>query len=109
MILLQTIAVVLAAACNAAMDLIENENISRSIFSKLDPKFWYKRESWKYAYKFGGYKLDAWHLLKSTMICLLAAAVALNSVPSILMFIWFGAVWNLSFNLFYNHIWISSR
>lgn len=108
-ILIQTIAVILAAACNAAMDLIENENISRSIFFKYDQKFWYKRESWRHAYKFGGYKIDAWHLLKSTMICLLAATVAMNDTPSILMFVWFGIVWNTSFNLFYNYIWIKQH
>lgn len=107
--LIQTIAVILAAACNAAMDLIENENYSRSIFSRYNEKFWYKRESWKHAYKFGEYKLDAWHLLKSTMLCLIATTIALNSVPSIFMFIWFGVVWNVSFNLFYNYIWIKQH
>jgi hypothetical protein len=97
------ILVAAAAMFNAAMDRLENENFSSSIFKNLDPKFWYKRESWKYAKKIGGYKLDAWHLAKSCMIvCLLLAIVLFKGHWA--WFISYGLLWNITFTIFYHEI-----
>lgn len=97
----------LAALLNAIMDTLEEGHFVHSIFRNLNPKFWHKYESWKYAKKIFGYPLDAWHICKSLMILCLAGATA----PSVtvfpnywLNFIALGVVWNIIFNLFYNHI-----
>lgn len=98
--------IALAAIFNAAMDRLENENFSSSVFKNLDPKFWYKRESWKYAKKIGGYKLDAWHLAKSCMIsCLLLAIVSFKG--HYVWFIVYGLLWNITFTIFYHEIFKS--
>lgn len=103
--------IALAAMLNALMDRVENENFSASVFRNLNPKFWYKRESWKWAKQIGGYRLDAWHLAKSAMLVLLiTAAVAYSKVIN-----WYidvvvaGGVWILVFNLFYNKIFHRER
>jgi hypothetical protein len=97
----------IAALLNGVMDSLEEGHFHRSIFRNLNPKFWYKYESWKHAKMIFGYRLDAWHICKSLMIICLAAAVA----PSVIIFpnYWLnlaslGVIWNLIFNAFYNHI-----
>lgn len=62
------ISAILAGFFMAVMDATENENVGESIFKNLNPKFWHKRESWKYAKKVFGYRFDAWHISKSFMI-----------------------------------------
>jgi hypothetical protein len=95
--------VMLAAIFNALMDRVENENFDNSIFKNLNQKFWYKRESWKYAKKIFSYKIDCWHLSKSAMIIFLCLAIIFYSpVFRILDFVLFGTIWNLTFSLFYN-------
>ena len=104
--MLSLLFIALAAILNSMMDTIENERFGKSIFYKLDERFWYKRVSWKYCMKFGSYPIDAWHLSKSLMIICFALAVAF--APG-----WWwgwtvissGIVWNVIFNLFYNDIW----
>lgn len=87
------------------MDRLENESFFTSIFKHEDEKFWYKRESWKYAYKIFGWKADFWHIAKSLMIVSLCLAVVLYvPVLGIVDFVLFGLLWNLTFNLFYNRI-----
>ena len=97
----------LAALFNSIMDTLEEGHFGKSVFRNLNPKFWYKYESWKYAKKIFGYPVDAWHISKSLMIICLAAATA----PSVTIFphYWLnfaalGVLWNLVFNVFYNHI-----
>ena len=101
--------VILASICNALMDIVENENFFTSKFKNLDQKFWYKRESWKYAKKIFSYKLDAWHLSKSAMIVFLCLAVVNYDVIiyPIVDFLIFGILWNAIFNVFYNHLFKS--
>lgn len=88
------------------MDAVENENISESIFKNLPKQFWYKRESWKYAPKFMGYKFDAWHLSKSAMIICLVCAIVFFERKNAwwLDIIIFGAIWNIGFVFFYHKI-----
>jgi hypothetical protein len=96
--------IAIAAALNAAMDMLENENYHSSIFAKWDQTFWYKRESWKTAKKIFGYKIDGWHLTKSAMIVTLALAIAAHArvAPALLEILVIGVVWNLSFNAAYH-------
>jgi hypothetical protein len=112
------ILIILAACCNSIMDIVENENFNSSVFARHDYRFWYKRVSWKYAGKIFGYKIDAWHLFKSTMILLLCGVViTYHYIPLFRCeMIWqssyawmadaliFGIAWNLPFNLLYNKI-----
>lgn len=94
--------IVLAAFLNAVMDLLENENFSSSVFRNLNPKFWYKRESWKYAKRIGGYKVDGWHLAKSAMIiCFAFAIVSYDPLLWWVDILLIGLVWNVVFNLSY--------
>ena len=104
--MISAIFIIIAAACNAVMDLLENENYYNSVFRHFDDKFWYKRESWKHVKKIFGYRPDAWHIAKSMMIvCLVLAAVLYepywNQLYDLLAF---GLLWNLTFNIFYNKI-----
>jgi hypothetical protein len=102
LIFLTYIFIALAAVCNALMDIVENENFHVSVFKNLNQKFWYKRESWKYAKQIGGYKVDAWHLAKSLMIILICGAIVnYNPFIPVIDFIILGTVWNLTFIIFY--------
>lgn len=74
-----------AAVLNAFMDIVENENFSSSIFRNLNPKFWYKRESWKYAKKVLGTKLDAWHIAKGAMLFCIGFSMGRTWLESFLM------------------------
>lgn len=106
----------LAPIFNAVMDLIENENYYQSIFSKWNPKFWYKRESWNHTPDILSYSLDAWHIAKSTMIVLVAvsATIAHFEGPIVTTYNMYfnifidvglrGILWNVIFSLFYNKI-----
>lgn len=99
-----------AAILNALMDRVENENFLLSIFKNLNKNFWYKRVSWEFSKKVFGYKLDAWHISKSLMIIFFALAIIFyNPYIPVVDFIIFGIVWNLTFNLFYNHIFLKSE
>jgi len=110
MIFLTYILWCLAAMFNALMDRVENENFHVSIFSKLNQKFWYKRESWKYAKKLFGYKFDAWHLSKSLMIVLILLSIYFyQPFLPIIDLIVLGTLWNLTFNLFYNYIFKTQK
>lgn len=108
--------IVAAAFFNAVMDATENENFYESIFRDLNPRFWYKRESWKYARKIFGYRFDAWHIAKSCMIICMALAVYCEQFSNQ---VWHtgrtlldigidiavaGIMWNLAFNLFYHRL-----
>ena len=97
------ILILLAAICNAIMDVLENENFSSSVFKNLNPKWWYKRESWKYAKKVFGWKYDGWHVFKSTMIVLIMLAIVLYQpiFNPVLDFILLGGIWNSTFSFIY--------
>ena len=95
----------IAAVLNALMDRVENENFSSSVFRGLNPKWWYKRESWKYAKRVFGWKFDAWHVAKSLMIISLAFGIVLyRPILGILDVLIIGAIWIGTFNIFYKRI-----
>lgn len=98
--------VILAAICNAMMDTLSH-HFHASVFSDLNPKFWNPNISYKYAkfFPYTKYRVDAWHLAKSTMIVLLISLLACN----VITFWWLdiiicGLLWNGTFNLFYNKL-----
>lgn len=95
----------IAALCNAFMDIVENENFEKSRLSKLNQKFWYKRESWKYAKKIFGWKFDSWHIAKSLMIFCFAFSMVFYKpfIPFLDFSVW-GIIYIFTFNLFYNRI-----
>lgn len=87
------------------MDAYENENYFESIFKQWNQKFWYKRESWKWARKIAGYKFDSWHIAKTLWV------VGLSFVPSVefygdwwVIVLGVGLTWNVVFRLFYHVI-----
>ena len=98
--------IVLAAIFNAFMDIVEAETFSKSIFSHWNPKFWYKRESWKHAKKIFSYPIDGWHLSKSLMIICWAAAVITMDLQHDwwVKLLTIGALWNGTFYLFYDRL-----
>jgi hypothetical protein len=108
--MISLILLILAAFLNAVMDAVENENYSESIFRKLPQQFWYKRESWKYAARIFGYKIDAWHLSKSAMIICFVLAMIFFDMPVkkwqdvAVYLIAGGLTWNVAFWLFYHKI-----
>jgi len=90
---------ILAALCNAVMDtLADKPHFDKSIFSKYDPDFWLKTDSWDNKYNDidgdgegdvkGGLRYkgalgflnnlsDGWHIFQSIMIVLLTFSVVL--------------------------------
>lgn len=105
----------LSAIINAFMDRIDDENIHQSIAKNWNWKFWYKRESDKNSKMIGKYRIDGWHLSKSSMVILLAfCAYYFGRSPLIQLEYWWldlpiniivlGIEWILVFNLFYNKI-----
>lgn len=103
--MISLILIMVAAIGNSMMDLLD-ERFESSIFKKLNPKFWSKAVSSQHAKRVFGYKIDAWHLTKSTVIILLCLAAVLYKpcTTPLIDFIIMGAAWNLPFNLFYNRI-----
>ena len=104
--LLFLLCILLAAIFNAVMDSIENEHIFSTIFSKLNPSFWSKRESWNKSYTIMEYDVDAWHLSKSAnIICWISAILLyrplINPIMDLLLM---GYFLNTTFSAFYNEV-----
>lgn len=111
--ILSIIFFILASICNACMDTLVH-HWYKSIFKDFkNPNFWNPELSSSQApyIPHTKYKVDAWHLFKSTMIILLALSVlTFNYSGNILSYgillIAYGFAWNLPFNLFYNKLLI---
>lgn len=112
MISISLILFAVAAAINALMDTLEH-HFSTSIFRKLDQRFWNPLVSWKFVRRIFGYPIDAWHLLKSSMIILIVMAITFHgqiiiyelfNMSFFVEIFVYGVVWNLVFNIFYTWI-----
>jgi len=136
--MISIILVALAAVCNSIMDILRDK-FEQSVFSNknLDRRYWDAKISWQNKWHGGNRNLgekffgsstflvwttDAWHLFKSTMVCLLMGAIVVYSpIININIFsynllnqiltglvdgIILGSVWNTSFTTFYRRIWI---
>jgi hypothetical protein len=93
----------------AVMDSVENENISKTVFNKLNQKWWSKRESWKHVkfIPFTKYRLDAWHLAKSLLIlCVGLTSVFFSSITPwwYIDVIIIASIITVSFVLFYDYL-----
>lgn len=107
--------IILAAILNAVMDRTETIiAYNASVFFQYSQNFWCKPIA-AHAVKllsFTKYRVDAWHLSKSALVVCLCAAplvyvpvLSLGSLPSWLVHLClYGAVWNFTFNIFYNHL-----
>ena len=98
--------IIFAAIINAMMDRLENETFFNSIFKDWNQKFWYKRVSWEHAKVIFNYKIDGWHLCKSTMLILIMAAIVCYKPVTIWQvdFIFLGILWNVIFEFFYSSV-----
>ena len=111
--------IILAAICNAVMDTLKHHyyvSIFRYKFG-INNTFWNEDNingKPPYFIPYTKYKLNAWHLFKSGMICFLLGAVVMAHRNGeaifnvwwfyIVEYIYFGLTWNGTFNLFYNHL-----
>lgn len=95
--------IALAAMFNSVMDKTKDTiQYNSSLFGKRgwNPKFWNDEVS-EHVFIFGTkYKPNAWHISKSCMLICFDAAIS----TSVLQFYVIGAVWILTFNLFYNKL-----
>jgi len=106
--MISVILLILAAICDALMDTLKDHYID-SIFKNLKKEVWNAEISWKYCKKYFGYHMDPWHYSKSCMIILVSLAIVLYKplINPIADFFILGILWNLVFNVFYTHIFIS--
>ena len=98
---IKIILIFFASVFNSIMDKTETIiSFNSSVFKKLNPNFWCKPLSANTPLlKFTHYRIDAWHLSKSLMVICICAAMS----STIWEFIIYGIIWNLVFNLMYNH------
>lgn len=100
----------LASVCNAVMDTLTH-HFSQSIFRNRNGDFWNPNVSWQYVnfLPYTRYRADAWHLLKSAMIIFICLAIVFADNLNIIDFVLLGTIWNIVFNLFYNHLLITKK
>lgn len=121
----------LAAVCNACIDTLEF-HFDKSVFNyyRWNLNWWNPTYSWYNKYKgrnpqkglrkwlwFDVPCVDAWHTFKSLMIVFICLSIAfadgIYSNPKwysyIVIVVMFGTIWNLTFNLFYNHLLIRKK
>ena len=126
----------LAAICNSIMDVCFHHFDSSVFNSKkfntnfLDTEFSWKnkyvnwpynqsRKSvkiWKWKFNYPVQLTDSFHLFKMLMIVFICLSIVFfestpghNWIWKLLVFVIYGIVWNLIFNLFYNHILIKKK
>jgi hypothetical protein len=96
----------LASALNACMDTLRN-HFEGSLFKKLDPTFWNPNVSYKHAWvvPFTGYKVDAWHLIKSSMLICIMFSMYFGLLDGFMEWYWlllvYGIAWNGVFGITY--------
>ena len=124
--MISMILIFLSAICNSIMDVC-SFHYENSVFSKLNPKFWNPAISWKNKYIDGDvskgmrklfWKInyptaftDSWHFFKSSMIILIVGAIVLYKpvISPLIDFGIIGVIWNLTFNLFYNKLFVLKK
>jgi hypothetical protein len=106
--------IILAAFFKAVSDTLK-DHFYISVFRFKDARFWNPNESYKYTGFLKiwliktAYRADAWHISNSLMIISFCIAIALHKpvLSWYYEFIISGALFNLTFNLFYNRVLIS--
>ena len=116
----------LAAICNAVMDTLKYHYYNSFFHKKFGDKngFWNEdhKDAKPYIIPYTKYKLNAWHLFKSSMIVLQAlsscfiflAGTYIMVLPHKIIIIIgllmvYGVKWNGFFNLFYNRLLVNKR
>ena len=118
------ILIFLCAVCNSVMDVC-SFHYDNSVFAKFQPKIWETSISWKNKYmnwdggdkrmrklfwiiNYPTFLTDSWHFAKSLMIVLFVLSIVLYVpvVSPVVDFLIMGAIWNLTFNVFYNKIFV---
>jgi uncharacterized membrane protein YccC len=102
---------VLAAVFSAVADTLA-DHFETSIFKWKDPRWWKKDVSWQHVgfIRFTKYRPDAWHLSKSAMIvCFILFGLLFpfsmhGFWVAVISLVILGGVFNLTFNIFYNHL-----
>ena len=90
--------IILAAFFNSVMDKTKDTiQYNSSVFKNWNKRFWNDEEPTQYFWR-TKYKVNAWHLSKSLMIICICAAMSVT----ILEFICYGIIWNVTFNFLYN-------
>ena len=95
------ISFILAASCNAVMDMSFNMWGS-SVFAKnphiFNPNFWNLKESSKYAKRIFGTAIDAWHVAKFLMLGFIQTSMVTFNVNWLWILI-FPIIWGVSFEI----------
>lgn len=122
---------ILAAICNAVMDVLAFK-FKRSIFRKFNPNWWNPSKSWKNKYKgrnpnagpafvgsttFLSFITDAWHLFQFGMTSFIALSLVFTCQIEIKLNLWlilavFAGLkisWGVVFELFYGKLFRSGR
>ena len=111
---------ILAAICNACMDVLSTR-YNVSIFKNFKNKqFWDFNISWRNKWNWGekengetfflsstmlSFLTDGWHLFKGLMIIFISCAIIFyKSIFGLWDFILFNCVWGITFELFYSKI-----
>ena len=118
----------LAAYCNSIMDTLKYHYYN-SVFNKKygNNPFWNEdlKDASPYMIPYTKYKLNAWHLFKSSMIVLQAltacfiflVGVNIDSdtnawlllLDFIILLVLYGIIWNGVFNLFFNKLLVNKK
>ena len=135
--MISIICLILASICNAIMDVC-SFHYEKSIFRKLNPKFFDGSVSWKSKYqdwdngdnrrrKIFGSKInypvqltDSFHFFKSLCIvficisiatfdCNLLSIIESQIIRTIIIIVIYGTSWNVFFSLFYNFILVRKK
>lgn len=125
--MISLICIALAAICNSIMDTVsDRSHFEKSIFSRLNPQYWFKGMSWVNKYKdrdpskglrfkfpFGWISnfLDSWHLFKMLMLVFICLAVYSAFYCGLFVNWWvhlicFYVAWNGVFEFCYQKLWI---
>lgn len=113
---------ILAAFCNAVMDILSTRYYL-SVFTKLKkPQFWDWNISWRNKWQWGdksngekfflsssilSFMTDGWHLAKALMIIFISCAIVFyKPLFGLIDIILFNCIWGITFELFYGKIFI---
>ena len=119
--MISLICFILAAICNAVMDTCSH-HFNRSVFNdtRFKAQWWNGEISWRNKYNGGNpawgrkkipvHFTDAFHFFKSLMIVFIVLSIVTFNIEGmtfsggVLITAFYGLVWNIFFNMFYNKL-----
>lgn len=96
--------IIFASMAAAGLERLENKEFYRSVFRKLNPRFWNKSTSKRYQKTFAGYPVDAWFCFQTFKISCISLAIVCYvpiTIPFVDLFLYTGT-WIFNFDTFYN-------